>query len=61
MSEITSEPVHLSEGESFTADGDAIVFTERHSHRDILRYVIAELGEETMLHVAELLHEAKGA
>lgn len=56
MSEITKPPIILAPGEPFTDEEEqAVVFTAAHSHRDILRHVIADLGEETLFHVRDLL------
>lgn len=58
MSEIIKKPITLAPGDIFTDETDeAIIFTARHTHRDILRYVIAELGDEARFHVDDLLGE----
>ena len=45
MAEIKKPLVELAAGESFTADDDgAQVITAAHTHSDILRYVVADLG-----------------
>lgn len=56
MSEIKKEPIIVPPSWEWvnTSDGDAVIFTD-HSHRDILRFVISELGEEIRFHVDDLL------
>jgi hypothetical protein len=58
VSEIKKAPITVLEGDGWTNDSghDATIFTT-HSHRDILRYVISEIGEEVRLHVDDLLKE----
>jgi hypothetical protein len=58
MSEITKDPIFIPHGFEWVniSGDDAVVFTD-HSHRDILRFVISELGEETRFHVDEILLE----
>jgi hypothetical protein len=58
MSEILRPPTLLNDGDTFQSEGDSVVFTENHSYRDILRYVIAELGDEAAFHVADILELA---
>jgi hypothetical protein len=56
MSEIKKEPIVIPPSWEWvnTSDDDAVIFTD-HSHRDILRFVISELGEEIRFHVDDLL------
>jgi hypothetical protein len=45
MGEIKTPLVKLAEGQTFTAgDGGAHVITDAHTHADILRFVVADLG-----------------
>ncbi len=45
MSEIKTPLRHLAPGEQFTADDDgAYVIEERHTHSDLMRYIIADIG-----------------
>lgn len=58
MAEIKTPLLRLSEGETFTADEDgALVITEAHTHADILRYVVADIGKEDVLAIVETLNE----
>jgi hypothetical protein len=61
MTEITNPPIEIIGGQTWRNEDDdpAIVFTVRHSHRDILRYVIGELGYEAAWHVDDLLKDRK--
>jgi len=58
MSEIKKEPIVVPPSWEWvnTSDDDAVIFTD-HSHRDILRFVISELGEEIRFHVDDLLKD----
>lgn len=49
MAEIKTPLKHVVAGGTFTADENgAFVITENHTHADILRFVVADLGlEET--------------
>lgn len=62
MSEISTDPIVVPPGWEWVnmTDDEAIVFTNHHSHRDILRFVIGELGEEVRFHVDDLLGEGAG-
>lgn len=45
MAEIKTPLVELAEGQTFTATADgAHVITAAHTHSDILRFVVADLG-----------------
>lgn len=57
--EIKTPPVIIEPGASFENVGDdtAVVFTEKHTWNDVLRWVIADLGEEARYHVDALLNE----
>lgn len=58
MAEIKTPLLRLAEGETFTADEDgALVITEAHTHSDILRYVVADIGKDDVLTIVELLDE----
>lgn len=61
MSEIKKEPIVVPPGWEWvnSGDDDAVVFTD-HSHRDILRFVISEIGDEVRLHVEDILAESVG-
>lgn len=52
------DPVLVASGEEWfnPSDRTAVVFTT-HSYRDILRHVIQDLGEETLLHVEDILKD----
>ena len=54
--EIITEPVRLKPGQVFTADEDgAVVFTDTHTLRDILRYVVVNIGvSETIMHLESM-------
>jgi hypothetical protein len=60
VSEIKKDPIVVPSGWEWVniSDEDAVVFTD-HSHRDILRFVISELGEEIRFHVDDLLGETE--
>ena len=60
MTEIKHQPITILSGSAWTNDSDepAMVFTANHTHRDILRYVIADLGDETLFHVQDILGES---
>ncbi len=56
MKEIKTPLIELAEGETFTADGDgARVITAKHSHSDILRYVVADIGKSEAQFILETL------
>lgn len=60
--EIITPLLVLREGETHTADeGGALVATERHTHSDILRYVVADIGSDALHIVQELLGTNKDA
>lgn len=48
MSEIKREPI-------LGADGDSITFDADHTHSDICRYVISDLGPDEAEHMMKLL------
>lgn len=50
--EICKPLLKLHTGQSYTATDYAYVITEAHSHMDILRYVVGDVGHE---HCAALL------
>jgi hypothetical protein len=57
VGEVLRPLVELRHGEVFTADKDgAAVITGAHSHSDILRYVVADLGADE---VASLVSEMR--
>ncbi len=56
MSEIKTPLIELAEGQTHTADGDgARVITAKHSHSDIFRYVVAEIGKSEARFILETL------
>lgn len=58
MSEIKTPLVRIEPGQTFTADVDgdgAFVITGRHSHGDIIRYVVSDIGEDARLLVEQAL------
>lgn len=58
MAEVKTPLIFLEEGETHTADSDgAYVITENHTHSDILRYVVNDIGENALDIVKELLAE----
>lgn len=58
MSELKTPLLRLSEGETFTADEDgALVITEAHTHADILRYVVSDIGRDDVLTMVEMMEE----
>jgi hypothetical protein len=45
--EVTTPLLILKPGETFTADANgALVITERHTHSDVLRYVVSDIGSD---------------
>ena len=46
MSEIKTEIVKLQEGKQYTAGCDEFLITENHNLSDILRFVIAQAGND---------------
>lgn len=57
MAEIERPLVFLREGEAFTADSDgAFVITSEHTHSDLLRYIVADVGKK---HAMQLLASLK--
>ena len=59
VTEVIRDPIVIPPGWEWvnTTDDDAVLFTD-HSHRDILRFVIGEIGDEVRLHVDEILRES---
>lgn len=58
MSEIKSPLLRLNEGEAHTADEEgAIVITGKHTHADIIRYVVSDVGEDARYLVERALGE----
>lgn len=58
MAEIKTPLVKLEPNETFTADEDgAFVITERHSHADVMRYIVDDIGEDAGLLAAAVLAE----
>jgi hypothetical protein len=58
MSEIHTPLTRLQPGETFTADEDgALVITEAHSHADLIRYVVGDIGEDALGLVSKALVE----
>lgn len=58
MAEVKTPLLRLTEGETFTSDADgALVITEAHTHSDILRYVVADIGKDDVLAIVETLDE----
>lgn len=59
MAEICTPLRKLGGGKTYTADEDgAFVIEERHTHSDILRYVIAEIGKADAIAIVETLPES---
>lgn len=59
MVEISSALRRLVAGETYTADEDgAFVIEERHTHSDILRYVIADIGKADVIAIVSTMNEA---
>lgn len=55
MSEIKTPLLRLVEGETFTADEDgALVITEAHTHADILRYIVGDIGADDVRAMLDL-------
>ena len=45
MTEVITPLLILKPGETYTAGEDgALVITERHTHADVLRYVVSDIG-----------------
>ena len=44
MSEIKKDLIKLSENDTYKATGNDYVITEDHTHADILRFIISDLG-----------------
>ena len=45
MAEVVTPLKRIACGDSFTADnGDVFVITDQHTHSDILRFVVADVG-----------------
>jgi len=58
MSEVITPLKQLLAGQTFTADEDgAFVITERHTHSDILRFVVADLGLSAAIFILRNLTE----
>lgn len=56
MSEIKKELLKLAPNETYTADEDgALVITDVHTHSDILRYVVKDLGLEETKFILDFL------
>lgn len=56
--EIRTPLLTLNPGESYTAGEDpALVITEAHSHADIIRYVVSDIGEDALWLVSRALVE----
>lgn len=57
--EVKSDGITLDPGATYVNEtGDeCLIFTSEHTHRDILRHVIAEIGDEVRLHVDQILGE----
>ncbi|WP_226018643.1 hypothetical protein [Novosphingobium sp. FKTRR1] len=60
MGEICTKPIELASGETWSneTDDDAIIFTAAHSHNDILRYVVKDIGADALVLVRELVGDA---
>jgi uncharacterized protein YtpQ (UPF0354 family) len=57
MGEIKTDLFVVRRGESFTneTEDDVCLIAEKHTHLDILRYVVDDLGwEEAMMHLQSL-------
>ncbi|WP_198352361.1 hypothetical protein [Sphingomonas sp. MA1305] len=55
MGEITTPLLVLAPGLTYTAGSDgALIITDQHSHADILRYVVSDVGVE---HAHALLNQ----
>lgn len=54
--EIKKDPIVIPPGWEWvnTTDEEAVIFTD-HSHCDILRFVISEIGEDALFYVKKLL------
>jgi hypothetical protein len=58
MAEIKTPLLRLAEGETFTAGEDgAFVITDAHTHSDILRYVVADVGKDHAAAILDLLED----
>lgn len=56
MSEIKTPLVCLEPGQTVTADEDgAIIITAAHTHADILRYVVADVGREEAIAILQAM------
>lgn len=54
MSEVVRPLITLPPGKVFTSDEDgAIIITEAHSHSDVLRYVVADIGRDEAMALLE--------
>lgn len=61
MSEIKTPLISLAPGESFTAGDDcAHVISSEHSHADILRYVVGDIGDDALPILDRILIEGRG-
>lgn len=57
MAEIKTELHKLDPGQTFTAGEDPVfVITEAHSHADVIRYVVSDIGADARQLVEDALH-----
>lgn len=58
MAEIKTKLIALKQGETYTADEDgAIVITGSHTHADIIRHVVDDIGEDALYLVNEAIRD----
>ena len=59
MMEIKTPLLHIRPGETYAvpagAEDDAMVITDAHTHADIIRYVVADIGEDALFLVKDAL------
>jgi hypothetical protein len=54
--EVTTPILVLEQGETYTVDEDgAVVITGEHTHSDILRYVVSEIGSDARSLLEDIL------
>jgi hypothetical protein len=54
--EVTTPLLVLEQGENYTVDEDgAVVITGEHTHSDILRYVVSEIGSDARSLLEDIL------
>lgn len=58
MTEIKSPLMFLAHGDSYTAPEDgAYIIGDRHTHSDILRFIIADIGKEDVASILQTIDE----